>query len=98
MNPWPQIPGDVVTWFRGVFSEANRRVCERLVNIPNVRETSLDDCLVDALILETAPTLLSSGAIVRMDTHNIGGLRTFDKWETADIAILVFIYRRATLV
>ncbi len=108
MNPWPQIPEDVVTWFRAVFSEANRRVSERLVNLPNVRETSLDDGLIEALIPETAPTLLPSGAIVRMDTHNIGGLRRIGRphwdlpfgrrWETADIAVLVFIYRHETLV
>jgi hypothetical protein len=108
MDPWPQIPEDVVTWFRSVFSEANRHVTERLVNLPNVRETSLDDGLIEALIPETAPTLLPSGAIVRMDTHNIGGLRRIGwphwglqfgrRWETADIAILVFIYRRETLI
>jgi hypothetical protein len=108
VDPWPQIPDDVVTWFRSVFSEANRLVCERLANLPNVRETSLDDGLIEALIPETAPTLLSSGAIVRMDTHNIGGLRRIGRphwdfpfgrrWETADIAILLFIYQHETLI
>jgi len=108
MNPWPQIPVDVVTWFRAVFAEANRRVCERLVNLPNIRETSLDDGLIEALIPDTAPTLLPSGAIVRMDTHNIGGLRRLGwppwdlpyrhRWETADIGILVFVYRREALI
>lgn len=96
-------------WFRGVFASANRRVCERLVNVPNIRETSLDDGLIEALIPDTAPLLLPSGAIVRMDTHNIGGLRRIGgphwdwppgprRWETADIAILVFVYRGETLV
>jgi hypothetical protein len=75
MEPWPQIPADVVAWFRSVFAEANRHVCERLVNVPNIRETSLDDGLIEALIPDTAPLLLPSGAIVRMDAHNIGGLR-----------------------
>jgi hypothetical protein len=104
MNIWPKIPEDVVTWFRGVFSGANRSVCERLVNLPNVRETSLDDGFIEALIPETAPIFLPSGAIVRMETHNIGGLRRIGRppfgrrWETADIAILVFIYRRETLI
>ena len=97
-----------MTWFRSIFSEANRRVCERLVNLPNVRETSLDDGLIEALIPEAAPTLLPSGAIVRMDTHNIGGLRRIGglhwdipvgrRWETADIAILVFVYQREKLI
>lgn len=110
MEKWPKIPDDVVSWFRRIFSDANRKVCERLVNLPNVRETSLDDGLIEALIPESAPKLLPSGAIVRMDTHNIGGLRRLGgppwhwerpfsgRWETADIAILVFIYRGQELV
>ena len=108
MTPWPIIPADVVDWFREVFSEANRRTCERLVNVPNIRETSLDDGFIESLIPDTAPHLLLSGAIVRMDAHNIGGLRRLgwppwdfpnpQRWETADIAILVFVYRKETLV
>jgi hypothetical protein len=110
LDPWPIIPEDVVAWFRAVFAQANRSVCERLVNLPNIRETSLDDGLIEALIPDSAPTLLPSGAIVRMDTHNIGGLRRLGgphwdwnipqrrRWETADIAILVFVYRRDQLV
>jgi hypothetical protein len=107
---WPKIPEDVVAWFRANFAEANRKVCERLENLPNVREISLDDGLIEALIPDSAPTLLPSGAIVRMDTHNIGGLRRLGvppwdwdhrflrRWETADIAILVFIYQGNTLL
>jgi hypothetical protein len=110
LNLWPQIPADVVLWFREVFANANKRVCERLINLPNIRETSLDDGLIEALIPDSAPTLLPSGAIVRMDTHNIGGLRRLGgpawdwdrpfrgRWETADIAILVFVYRGDKLV
>jgi hypothetical protein len=100
---------DVVNWFRGVFAEANRGVSERLVNVPNIRETSLDDGLIEALIPESAPHLLPSGAVVRMDTHNIGGLRRSGgwpaweyverrRWETADIAILVFVFRGEKLI
>lgn len=110
MQPWPEIPEDVVDWFRGVFAAANCKVCERLANLPNIRETSLDDGLVEALIPDSAPTLLPSGAIVRMDTHNIGGLRRLGdmpwdwdrpfrgRWETADIAVLVFVYNGGKLV
>jgi hypothetical protein len=99
MEPWPQLPTDVVSWFHGTFATANRRICERLVNVPNIRETSLDDGLIEALIPECAPLLLPSGAVVRMDAHNIGGLRRFmGSWEAADIAILIFIYRRDALI
>ncbi|MCW0199224.1 hypothetical protein [Sphingopyxis sp.] len=109
MDEWPQIPEDVVQWFRRVFAQANYKVCERLANLPNVRETSLDDGLIETLIPDAAPTLLPSGAIVRMDMHNIGGLRRLggppfwdepfrSRWETADIGILVFVYRGDDLV
>src|SRR6266481_5984551 len=33
-----------------------------------------------------------------MDIHNIGGLRRVYRWETADIAVLVFIYRGQQMV
>jgi hypothetical protein len=110
LESWPTIPNDVVSWFRSVFSDANRKVCERLANLPNVRETSLDDGLIEALVPDSAPTLLPSGAIVRMDTHNVGGLRRLGggpwdwdipspgRWETADLAILVFVYRCEELI
>jgi len=98
MMEWPAIPEDVVSWFRTIFAEANRSVCERLVNLPNIRETSLDDGLIEALVPDSAPTLLPSGAIVQMDIHNIGGLRRISRWEVADIAILVFVFRREQLM
>src|SRR2546421_10886380 len=93
MNPWPVIPKDAIEYFRRAFAEANRVATERIVNVPNIRETTLDDALVDALIPFSPPRRLQSGAIVEMEVHNIGGLRRISHWETADIAILVFIYR-----
>jgi hypothetical protein len=89
---WPIIPKDAISYFRGAFAEANRIATERIVNVPNIRETSLDDALVDALIPFSPPKRLQSGAVVQMDVHNIGGLRRIYRWETADIAVLVFIY------
>jgi hypothetical protein len=98
MTPWPVIPQDAIEYFRDAFAEANRVATERLVNVPNIRETTLDDTLVDALIPFSPPKLLPSGAVVEMDIHNIGGLRRLYKWETADIAVLVFIYRGRQMV
>src|ERR1700730_10713260 len=98
VNPWPIIPKDAVEHFRTAFTDANRVATERIVNVPNVRETSLDDALVDALIPFSPPRRLRSGAVVEMDVHNIGGLRRLYRWETADIAVLVFIYRGRQMV
>jgi len=98
METWPNLPDDVIDWFRATFVEANRKVTERLTNIPNIRETALDDGLIEALIPASPPLLLASGAVVEMNIHNIGGLRRIGSWETADIAVLVFVYRAGTLL
>jgi hypothetical protein len=73
--PWPVIPKDAIEYFRRAFAEANRVATEHIVNVPNIRETSLDDVLVNALIPFSSPKRLQSGAVVEMDIHNIGGLR-----------------------
>lgn len=96
--PWPVIPKDAIDHFRSAFAEANRVASERIANVPNIRETTLDDSLIDALIPFSPPKRLRSGAVVEMDIHNIGGLRRLYSWEVADIAILVFIYRGTQLV
>ena len=95
---WPSIPKDAIEHFRSAFAVANRAVSQRIANVPNIRETSLDDALIDALIPFSPPKRLRSGAVVEMDIHNIGGLRRLYSWEVADIAILVFIYRGPQLI
>src|SRR5262249_47895282 len=87
-----------IVWFRAAFAKANKAASELLVNVPNVRETSLDDAFIQALIPRSAPTRLSSGATVRMDIHNIGGLRRIWRWEVADIGIVVFVMRATKIV
>jgi hypothetical protein len=98
LEAWPVLPKDVIAWFRSAFYRANRSTTERLLNVPNIRETSLDDGLIEALIPHSAPHRLPSGTVVEMQIHNIGGLRRMGSWETADIAVLVFVYRRGILV
>ena len=98
MATWPGMPPEVVTYVREVFAEANRQATELLVNMPNVRETTLDDHLINALLPQSPPHRLASGCVVEMDIHNIGGLRRVYSWETADIAVLVFVYQGARMV
>src|SRR5437870_2948973 len=98
MQPWPTIPQDVVDWLTIAFEEANRQVTERLVNVPNIREPSLDDGLIDALIPLSPPRLLPSGAVVEMQIHNIGGLRRLGRWETADISVFIHVYNRTRAI
>jgi hypothetical protein len=99
MTPWPTIPADVIDWFRSVFAEANRAATSRMLNVPNIHELGLDDGLIEALIPLSPPRLLPSGAVVEMNIHNIGGLRRFvAPWETADISVIVFVYRAGNLL
>ena len=95
---WNDIPADVIALVRNAFAEANRKVAEALLNVPNIRETSLDDTFIQALIPRSAPTLLASGAVVWMNIHNIGGLRRVQRWEVADIGMLVFVIRVRRIV
>ena len=89
---WPDIPEDVIEYVRMVVRHASDETTERISNQPNIRETSLDDVLVNAVAKFAAPKRLPSNAVVMIQVHNIGGLRQFNKWELADIAFLVHVY------
>lgn len=98
MPSWPALPSDVIDWFRSAFAEANSAATSRLFNVPNIHEPALDDVLIEALIPLSPPRLLPSGAVVEMNIHNIGGLRRFRQWETADISVIVFVYQNGNLL
>ena len=69
-----------------------------MLAVPNIRETTLDDVFVQTLIPNMAPRILASGAVVRLDVHNIGGIRQFRKWEIADIAIIVYVIMKGQII
>src|SRR5262245_48199172 len=95
---WPVIPNDVRKYLAARFAEANLKVTETILNVPNVREVSLDDQLVTSLIPHSAPRKLRSGAVVKMEVHNIGGLKRFGRWETADIGVIVLVSQGSNLI
>jgi hypothetical protein len=93
------IPPAIVDWFREVFAAANRRLSEKWLNVPNIPETSLDTTLVEHLSGYAAPHRFPSNWVIRFDTHYIGGLRHFyDRWEIADIGVLIFFQQSGRLV
>jgi hypothetical protein len=53
---------------------------------------------IDRLVPNSAPTVLPSGTTVKMDIHNIGGLRRAGSWETADIGVIVYVFRHENLI
>ena len=88
---WPGIPIDVVEYVRMVVRYASDQATERISNQPNVREVSLDDMFVSSIARFSAPKRLPSNTIVKIEVHNIGGLRQWGRWELADIAFVVHV-------
>jgi hypothetical protein len=96
MNPI-EIPQDVQSWLRGVFDGCDARIAEKLSNNPNLPEESLDLTWIEHLSQFASPVVLPSSWTVKLDSHYLGGLRHFRRWEIADIGVLLFI-RRAGVV
>jgi hypothetical protein len=86
-----EIPQDVLSWVREVFAGCNRSVTGRLDRNPNAPEQSFDLAWVDELSRYSAPTRFQSEWMAKIEAHYLGGLRHFDNWEIADIAVLVFL-------
>ena len=91
------IPADVKEWIRKVFRECNERITEKLSNNPNLPEESFDLTWIDHLSQYASPVTLSSAWTIKIETHYLGGLRHFLRWEIADIGVLMF-FRRAGVV
>ncbi|MCY4642360.1 MAG: hypothetical protein OXC41_06655 [Gammaproteobacteria bacterium] len=84
------IPAEVISWFRGIFAASNRRLAEKIQNVPAIHEPHLDTTLVEHLMGYSTPRIFPSGWGIRIETHYLGGLRHFNGWEIADIGVFVF--------
>jgi hypothetical protein len=94
--PFP-IPLEIVDWIRDVFAAVNGRVSAKLTAFPTTHETSLDMSFIEEVSEHSAPVRFSSGWLVRLETHFLGGGRYWGRWEIADIGVLV-VFRRAAVV
>ena len=102
-TPWKMragmnIPNDIVDWFRDIFAASNRRLSERIQNVPAIPEPHLDTTFIEHLMAYAAPRMFPSGWSIRIDTHYLGGLRHYGNWEVADIGIFVFFQRGGSLI
>ncbi len=88
-----EIPHEVKSWINDVFASCNSRITQKLCNIPNVHEPSLDMTFIEHFSQLASPKIFASNWIVRIDTHYLGGLRHFNRWEIADIGLLLFFRR-----
>jgi hypothetical protein len=64
MNPLPKFPPAIYKYVRAAFRAANKRVCEKLVRIPNCPEQSLDMTLIDTLSGYAAPAAVAPGWLI----------------------------------
>lgn len=85
------LPADLTDWVRQVFDDASAHVANRIANVPNSPEGSLDTALIDALHAHSYPRVFPGGWVVRMEVHFIGGLRHYKSWEVADIGMVLAI-------
>lgn len=92
------IPVEIMDWFRGIFVAVNRRLAEKIRNVPAIPEPHLDTTFIEHLMGYAAPRAFPSGWAIRIDTHYLGGLRHFGSWEIADIGIFVFFQRDGSLI
>jgi len=85
------LPDDVVEHLRSIFSGCNARTTEKLSNNPNVPEESLDLSWIEHMTRHSAVAELPSAWLVKIETHYLGGMRHFYRWEIADIGVLLHL-------
>lgn len=86
-----QLPNDVLNWLRTVFIDCNERVTFKLTEAPTTHEESLDMTFIESFSHHEAPVKLPSGWAMRFETHFLGGRKHWDRWEIADIGLLVML-------
>jgi hypothetical protein len=92
------IPQEIVDWFRGIFADVNRRLCEKMCNVPGTPETNFDLAFIEHLTNYAAPRKFKSDWAIRIDTHYLGALRHLNNWEVADIGVFVFFTKNRKVV
>lgn len=93
------LPADVVDYVTDAFLQANVAASRHLDRMPTMHETNLDFAFIGALAAASGPHLSSSGVVVDLEVHFVGGGRHWDaRWEVADIGLLVNFRRSGVLV
>ena len=87
------LPPEVVDWVRDIFRRCNRRITEKLSNNPNLPEESLDLTWIEHFSQFASPVTLARNWAVKVETHYLGGLQHYSRWEIADVGVLLFVRR-----
>jgi hypothetical protein len=88
------LPQDVLDYIYELFQSANDRVAAKMDRMPTIHEEHLDFTLVEALSEGMGPHLLPSSTVVDIDIHFLGSGWHWERWEVADLGMLV-TFRRA---
>lgn len=94
--PFP-VPSDVLERLTRIFGDCNDKVAGALSRVPTVHEETLDQQLIGFLSQLGPLSTPSSGWIINIETHFLGGGRHFERWEIADIGVIIS-FRRGTQV
>lgn len=89
------LPADVVTYIDGVFIQADAQLAERMERNPNVHEEMLDMTFIEAVAMNAGPHRTQSDTVVDIDIHFVGGGWHYDRWEVADIGLIVTFRRQS---
>lgn len=95
--PFP-VPPDVIERLTRIFSDCNDQVTHVLSRIPTVHEEGLDQQLITYLTQLGPVSTPTSGWIISIETHFLGGGRHFDRWEIADIGVIISMRRGKEVV
>ncbi|GGN88990.1 hypothetical protein GCM10010112_73010 [Actinoplanes lobatus] len=81
-----------------MFATANERVTSRLDRMPTTHEETLDFAFIDALVEARGPHLTMSGTVVDIDAHFVGGGWHWQRWEIADLGLIINFRQRGNLL
>lgn len=85
------LPEHVRRHVGAVFAQVNNAVSNAYGANPNTQEEQLDGLFIHELQRRGTSVRLADDWIVRVDTHYLGGLRHWERWEIADIGLLVVV-------
>ncbi len=85
------IPYRVISYMKGIFANANRIVARAMDTNPHLREEYLDQLFLSSLIglNRMAIKVPKTSWIIRIDTHFLGSRWMWERWEIADIGLMV---------
>lgn len=92
------IPVEVVEYIRKVFGEANHEASRALTQHPSMHEETLDHAFIGKLNASPPVFFAASQAGVEIETHWLGGRRMYERWEIADIAVVILLRTRGKLI